>query len=263
MALCFGALQIILAVDIVKALGKLLYIVAMVAVLRELYLILAEDELAVARVDGGGKLLYLVAGVVDIELAPDVVARAVEYACERVAQHAAAGVAHVHGAGGVCGDELDHALRAVSDVHAAVILALSGDVLQHVAVPALTEAEVDEAGAGDLDGVEPRAIKLHVRRERFGDLARRHVQHAGAGHGVVCGIVAVGGVLGYLNAAAEHRARGQLALFYGLLAGLVQNTAYLLFCVMYQICHCCSLFCSVMLSLNMFRLTTVCSMSTT
>ena len=235
MAVGLGALQVILAVDIVKALGKLLYIVAMVAVLGELDLILAEDELAVARVDGGGELLYLVAGVVDVELAPDIVARAVEDAGQRVAQHAAAGVAHVHGAGGVCGDKLYHALCAVPDVYAAVVLALGGDVTEHVAVPALAEAEVYEAGACNFDGVKPGTLKLHVRRERFGDLARRHVQRAGAGHGVVRGIVAVGGVLGYLNAAAEHRACGQLTLPDSLLTGSVQNAAYLLFRVLYQV----------------------------
>ena len=51
MALCFGALQIILAVDIVKALGKLLYIVAVIAVLGEPDGVLALNKLETASLD--------------------------------------------------------------------------------------------------------------------------------------------------------------------------------------------------------------------
>ena len=40
----------------------------------------------------------------------------VEHFRKRIAQNAAARIAHVHGAGGVCGHELDHELFALADV---------------------------------------------------------------------------------------------------------------------------------------------------
>ena len=120
-ALAYVLIQKAVAVLIVKRPGQLLDILALIAVLGEGDLVLAEDELLIARVDGGGKLFDLVARIVDVELAPDLVARAVQDARQRVAQNAAAGVAHVHGAGGIGGDKLHHQPFAVALVHAAVV----------------------------------------------------------------------------------------------------------------------------------------------
>ena len=81
----------------------------MVAVLGEVDGVLAQDELEVAGLDGAGELVDLVAGVVDVELPADIVRRrGSEHLGQGVAQDAAPGVAHVHGAGGVGGDELHH-----------------------------------------------------------------------------------------------------------------------------------------------------------
>ena len=82
----------------------------MVAVLRKLHRVLALDDLEVPCLQALGELLDLVAGVVDVELPPHVRAGLLQHGCQRIAQHAAPGVAHVHGAGGVGGDELHHVL---------------------------------------------------------------------------------------------------------------------------------------------------------
>ncbi len=56
--------------------------------------------------EGHGELVDLVAGVVDVELTPHVVAGTLQHTGQAVTQHAATGVADVHGAGGGGGDEL-------------------------------------------------------------------------------------------------------------------------------------------------------------
>ena len=155
----------------------------------------------------------MVAGVVDVELAPDVCARAGEHLGQRVAEHAAARVAHVHGTGGVGGDELDHDLLPLKRVAAAVVRALALHRAEHVAVPGRSQAEVYEPGTGSLGAREPAAVQLEVGYQRVGYFPGSHAQRLCAGHGVVGGEVAVGRILGYLHHARERGCLGQLALF--------------------------------------------------
>ena len=68
------AVEVLLALLLIKQLRQLADIVAVIAVLGELNRILALDDLEVARLQTLGKLLDLVARVVDIELAPDICA---------------------------------------------------------------------------------------------------------------------------------------------------------------------------------------------
>ena len=236
-ALGDGLVQPAGAVLLEEGAGEVLYVVAVIAVLRELHGVLAEDELGIARLDGGGELLDLVARVVDIELAPDLGPGAGEHLGQRVAEDAAAGVAHVHGAGGVGGDELHHYLLAAHGVGAAVVRALGGDGGHDLAVPGGGEAEVYEAGARGLGGGEIAAGEVEVRDERVGYLPRRHVQCLCAGHGMVCGKVAVIRVLGHLYGAGERRAGGQFALFRRTLKALREESVYLIFRLFNKICH--------------------------
>ena len=61
-------------------------------------------------------------------------------------------MAGVQRAGGVGADELDHDLRPGADVGAGVAVgALLEHLGEHVVQPRVGEAEVHEAGAGDLD----------------------------------------------------------------------------------------------------------------
>ena len=127
----------------------------MVAVVREFDRVLTLDELEVARLDGLAEQVDLIAGVIDIELAPDIVARALEHGRERVAEHAAARVADRHGPGGVGGHELHHDLLSVAVVHAAVVRAGALDGGQHVLIPLVGQAEVQKARACRLNAGKP------------------------------------------------------------------------------------------------------------
>ena len=213
-ALLDGLIKVTLAVKVVEGLGKIADIVAVVAVLGELNGVLAADELDVARLDALGKLFDLVAEVVDVELAPDLCPRPVKHLCERIAEHAAAGVAHVHGAGGVRGDELDHILLAVQPVVAAVVFLLFFHGGDHVGIPLLAEAEVQKAGACDLNGGEVGVAQVHVLGQDLGDLAGILAHGLGSGQAEGRGIVAVGGILGDLHGGNGGNALGQEAFLH-------------------------------------------------
>ena len=204
--------EVLVAVALVDEPGQLLDVVAVVAVVRERDGVLSLDELEVARLDGLAEQVDLIAGVVDVKLAPDIVARAVEHGRERVAEHAAARVADRHGPGRVGGYELHHDLFPVAVVHAAIVRAGFVHGSQHVLIPLVGQAEVQKARPCRLNGGKPRAVQLHVRDERLGDLAWGHVHGLGRRHGVVGGKVAVGGVLRLLDGAAHVRTLGQITL---------------------------------------------------
>ena len=229
MALGHRLSQPILALFRPEGSGQVLDIVAVVAVLGKFHRVLTQDQLLIPGVDGGGELLDLVAGVVHIEFPPDLIAVPIQDAGQGVAQDAAAGVAHVHGAGGIGGDELHHDLLPLALVQTAVVLALAGDGSEHIGVPAVGQAEVQKAGAGGLQRGKPGSLQLRILDQRLGDLARGHAQDAGAGHGVVGGKIAVGGILGDLHRAAEPCPGGQLTLLRRALIGLLQNLVYAVF----------------------------------
>ena len=231
-ALRLGLVQIALAVLGVERLRKLLDVVAMVAVLGELDGVLALDELEVAGLDALGELFDLVAEVVDIKLTPHVRAGPVEHARERVAKHAAAGVAHVHGAGGVGGDELDHVLLALEALAAAVGVRLALHVLNDVSVPLFAETEVQEAGAGDLNRSKVGAVELHVLGEDIRDLARVLAHGLGGGQAEGGGVVAVGGILGDLDRGDGLHAIGQQTLLHGGAVGAARQDGDLVLCAL-------------------------------
>ena len=237
----------------------------MVAVLGKFDRVLALYELEAARLDARCEFFYLIARVVDVELAPDIVAGALEHGGQSIAQHAAACVAHVHGAGGICRDELDHELFAAAHVAASVAFALGGDIFKYVAVPFIAHAKVHEARARDLDGLEPASVKLHIVDERLSRLARRHTEKLGACHGEVRGVISVCGVLGYLDAAPKLKPRGELAFSGRGNIRPVNELGYLILGHLYHICHifCSSQLLSFTLMFSLFLLTTACSMLTT
>ena len=114
---------------------------------------------------------------------------------------------------------------------------LPGDGLQHIGIPPVRQAEVDEAGAGHLHRGKPGICQIGVGDQGLGDLPGGHVQGLGPGHGVVGGKVTVGAVLGDLHGAAEGGAGGELSLLGGLLIGGVQNLTDAVFGVLYHVRH--------------------------
>ena len=194
-------------------------------------------ELLIPRVDGSSELLDLVAGVVYIELAADLIAGEAQHGCKCIAQHTAAGVAKVHGAGGIGRDELDIDPLSFPVIDVAVGHALFTDAAKHLTVPAPGQAEVDKTGTGNGDRGEKAPVQCAVRGERFCDLARRKMQRAGADHGMVCGVVPVGDILRNLHCSGELGSGRKRLCGHCRLICLPQKLIRVLFCQFYQISH--------------------------
>jgi len=150
---------------------------------------------------GGGQRGDLHASVVVIELAGDRLALRGEEVAQGIAQRALAAMADVQRAGGVGRDELDQHL-AVGQGLAAELLALD----QHLGHDGLLglglEAQVDEAGAGDLKAGHPLldgGLLLQGVDQGLGKFTRVLLEGLGQLHGGRAGQVAVGGLLGGLE----------------------------------------------------------------
>ncbi len=219
MALLFGDILEAVAVGVIVRLGQLPDVVALVAVLGEGHRVLAQEDLQVPGLQGGGEFLDLVAGVVDVELPPDLRSVGLQHSGQGIAQDAAPGVAHVHGAGGVGGDKLHHDLPARQGVGAAVGRALALHGVHDPGVPGGAEAEVEEARPGDLRGGEIAAGEVQVLQQNLGDVPGTHLHGLGGRQGEGGGIVAVGGVLGDLHPGPDGYVSGELPGGGGFLVG--------------------------------------------
>src|SRR5690606_23911363 len=121
-------------------------VVAAVAVLRPA--VVAGTDAARPRLDRLRQVLDLDAGVVVVELAPDVPAVGLEHAGDAVADHRRAAVADVQRPRRIGRHVFDAGHAAAAAVVAAVVRAAGVDLAQ-LALPGLGgEAEVEEAGAG-------------------------------------------------------------------------------------------------------------------
>ena len=199
--------------------GQLADVVALIAVLGEGHVLLPQNELTVPGVDRHGELVDLVAGVVDIELPPYMIAGTLQHAGQAVAQHAAPGVADMHGPCGIGGDKLHHDLLAMALIHGAIGGALPLDVRDDLAVPAAAQAEIQKAGAGDLGALEVGPLQLQVVQDNLGDGSGGHVEGLGPRHGKGGRVVPMGYVLGNLNGGLYLDPGGQEALGGGLFIG--------------------------------------------
>ena len=144
--------DIFVAVDIGKFPGAHGYVLAVVAVLGQLGRVGAFVYLLIADIEREGEFIDLIAGVVDIEFAADIVARKVHDRREAVTQSAAAGVAHVHRSCRIGGDEFDIYLFALAEVGATVVAALLADIHKNLRIEAVGETEVYESGTRRLAG---------------------------------------------------------------------------------------------------------------
>ncbi len=132
-------------------------VVGLVAVRRERHRF--ARELEIPQVNAHRQDVDLPAGVVDVVLAIEIVPGGLEQVAERRAIGAPTAVTHVHGAGGIGRDELDHDLAAATHLAATVGLAQRGDRPEFREPGILRQPEIDEAGAGDF-----RAGDQAVRR---------------------------------------------------------------------------------------------------
>ena len=143
--------------------------------------------------DGAGENINLAAGVVDIIFAGDLVTGELQQAGKRIAHHRATAVPHVHGTGRIGGDVLDVDVDTLAHGRATIIFAGFVDCSQLGFPAGAHEAQVDEAGAGDLD-------RLHIWQgaqpggDQFGKGARVGAGGLGEHHRGVGGKVAMRGI---------------------------------------------------------------------
>ena len=195
----FVHMEQLVAVGIGVELGQLPDVVAVVAVLGELHRILSLEDLEIPGLQTLGEFFDLIACIVDIELPPDIGAGLLQHRGQGVTQDAAPGVAHVHGAGGIGGDELHHVLLACEHIVFAVVRPLMLDGGHGLAEPALTQGEIQKAGTGHGGGGKVAALQVHVVQQNLGHLPGILAQSLGGGQAEGGGVVAVGGVLGDLH----------------------------------------------------------------
>jgi hypothetical protein len=113
-----------------------------------------------------------------------------EQVAERRAVGGAAAVAHVHGTGGICRDELEHHLSTCADVAAPVGRALGRHIPKRREPRVLHHAEIDEPGAGDF-GTGDQRIGGQRGHQRLRQIARVLARRLGDAHGDVALEVAV------------------------------------------------------------------------
>ena len=140
--------------------GPVAHVLAVVAVLGRL--------LALGPGRQRGRVVeHLGAAVVQVVLAGDHVAGALEQPHHGVAIAGVAAVASVQGAGGVGAHPLDVDAAALAEVGAGVAVGAGGeDLAQQVVQPRVVQPEVHEAGPGHLDGSD---VLGRGRAERLGD----------------------------------------------------------------------------------------------
>ena len=157
---------------------------------------------------GGGEAVDLGAVVVEVVLTGDFGAAGGQDPGQGVADGGPAGTAQVHRAGGVGGDVLKVDVLAAQGVVAPICLAGLDDGAGELAGAGGVEADVEEAGAGDLhrgDAVEG----LKTRDEELGEVARLGARLLGQLHGDVGRPVTVVTVPGTLDAGVGDLCCGQ------------------------------------------------------
>ena len=205
-----------------KFLGALDDVGALVAFGGQRAGLLALVQLQVADGQALAELFDLVAGVVDIELPGHVIAGPVQAGSQAVAQGAAPGVAHMHGAGGIGGNKFHVVAFAGAGVGAAVFRVGAGRP-QNAGEPLLSQEQVDEAGARDVHPGKQGAVQVQFGGDGLGDLAGRFVEGPGAGHGQVGRHVAVLHVGGNFHNKVRQVRLGQGAVRHGRLDGIGQQ----------------------------------------
>ena len=142
-----------------------------------------------------GKLIYLIACVIDIELTGHIMSCPAEHLRQAVTQYTAPGITHMHRTGGVGGNKFHHDLFRLFSSNTAIILAHVCNQLYGIRIPLLAQAEVQEARSCNGDLLKIGAVQCHMCRQTLCDFPRCHVQRTCALHGEGRGIVAVFGIL--------------------------------------------------------------------
>jgi hypothetical protein len=191
-----------------------LEIVAGIQAVRNRTDVLAE-RLAVAQECRAREHVDLGAGIVDVILARDRKAGAIEQVGERIAEHGAAAMADMHRPGRIGGDVLDIDRRALPHLAAPVVRAGLEHHAQGAGPSGRLERQIDEARPGHLDLGDQR-VGAQLFGNRLGELARLLACILRQHHGGIGGHVAVRGVArrldddaGLVDAGGQQTVRDQ------------------------------------------------------
>ena len=176
-------------------------VIALVAVFRHPGIL--PQGLLVARPDGAVEGFHLRAGVVDVVLPRDRVARRFQRVGQGAAQHSAAGMAHMDGAGRVDAHEFHHHPPAGAGGGVAESVAGGAHRFHLLLQPFLAEAEVDEPRRRGRYGGDFRA-GVHPFRNLLGQPQRIGAGGAGQTQGQVGGEVPVFRVVGPFHLYVRH-----------------------------------------------------------
>ena len=166
-------------------------------------------KLHIAHGNGVSEGIHLIAVIVDVVLALDVIAGMLHNAAQGVAKSCPATMADMHGTHRVCGYELDLGLDSLTGIAASEIHTLSARLAKHGVLGGSGEIEVDEARACDLDLLD-RSVLGKVCHDRLGDLARGAVRELCRLHGKRSGPLAMRGVCRALESIVVELECGQL-----------------------------------------------------
>ena len=161
--------------------------------------------------------------VVDVILLVHIVAAVAHNARHGIAERRPATVADVEGAGGVGGHVLEvHVALALGNGAATEAVAFLAHLAHHALQHRVRQADVDEAGAGDLHGGN-HVVFGNVIHDDLGDLAGILVGELRGAHGDGACPVAVGLVAGSLEGRLGCLLQLQRAVGTGRLDGGVDN----------------------------------------
>ncbi len=99
---------------------------------------------------GPGEGVHLRAGIVDVIFLADGIARLGQKPRQRITDHRAATMAHMHGAGRIGGNVFDVDLFAPAQIGVAISNPCGENVLQPVQPKTIGQAHINKAGAGGL-----------------------------------------------------------------------------------------------------------------
>ena len=189
----------------------------MVAVLWDL-IIVAPEELEIARLHRFAEVFHLIAGIVDVVFLVADIAGFVQHSRQRITEGAAAGIAHVQEPRWIGADKFHLHTLAAAGVRLAVVGVFLLDGRKHTVQPAWDEVEIDKARSGDLHALH-ESRQIDAADDGFGDLARILAQDARQLHGEVCREIAVLFILRRLDDKVRQRRLWQRACSHRLRAG--------------------------------------------
>ena len=166
-------------------------IFAVVTVFGEFDCVFAEMELEISCFKGFSEFFDLVACVVDIEFAGNVIAAPFHCFGKAVADCAAPCVAHMHRAGGVCGNKFDHNFFAFAHVAGSVSIFFGENGGNGFCEPMGCIENVKEAGACYFCFFKISSVKVDMSDDCVRDLARAFTESFCGNHCYVGSKVAV------------------------------------------------------------------------